>query len=187
MERKIILNGKEIPYYIRLSARAKRVSLTVGGDGKLVAVLPKRANEIIAKKFIKEKQAWVLKHVCERERLFQILLPDHTKKEYEILKQYAHRFVVERINKIKENYNFSFNSINIKNNKSQWGSCSKAGNLSFTYKIIFLPEKMAEYIIVHELCHLEEFNHSKRFWMLVGDISPNYEIYEQRLKKYFLV
>ena len=67
-----------------------------------------------------------------------------------------------------------FNKINIKNQKTRWGSCSKKGNLNFNYKIALLPQHLADYIIVHELCHLGEFNHSRSFWNLVAKVFPEY-------------
>ena len=72
-------------------------------------------------------------------------------------------------------YNLKYNKIVIRNQKTRWGSCSKRGNLNFNYKIALLPEKMADYIIVHELCHLAEFNHSKNFWNLVAMQIPDYK------------
>ena len=66
------------------------------------------------------------------------------------------------------------NKINIKNQKTRWGSCTKSKNLNLNYKIIFLPKKHQDYIIVHEMCHLKEFNHSHKFWSLVSKTLPDY-------------
>lgn len=63
----------------------------------------------------------------------------------------------------------------IRNQRTRWGSCSKQGNLNFNYKIALLPERLADYIIVHELCHLGEFNHAKAFWDLVAMAIPDHE------------
>ena len=87
---------------------------------------------------------------------------------------------VEYFNKI---YNFSFNKILIKNQKTRWGSCSNKGNLNFNYKILFLPEALRDYIIVHELCHLKEFNHSKNFWKLISRAIPDYSEIKNELRK----
>jgi len=75
------------------------------------------------------------------------------------------------------------NRIAIRNTKSRWGSCSTKGNLNFNYRIVFLPPKLADYLIVHELCHLKEFNHSKRFWDLVARAVPDYKKLQKELKK----
>ena len=79
-------------------------------------------------------------------------------------------------------YGFTFGRVTIKNHKSRWGSCSKKGNLNFNYKIALLPSELADYIIVHELCHLGEFNHSSRFWALVAKAIPNHRVLRARLR-----
>jgi len=78
-------------------------------------------------------------------------------------------------------YQFPVNKITVRNQKTRWGSCSKKGNLNFNYKIALLPQSLSDYIIVHELCHLKEFNHSKNFWNLVAKTIPNYK----HIKKQF--
>ncbi len=80
----------------------------------------------------------------------------------------------ERIKYFNKKYGFHYNKINVKNQKTRWGSCSKKRNLNFNYKILFLPEKARDYIIVHELCHLRELNHSRNFWGLVAKIFPEW-------------
>jgi predicted metal-dependent hydrolase len=70
----------------------------------------------------------------------------------------------------------------IKNMKSRWGSCSSKGNLNFHYRVAFLPEELLDYVIVHELCHLKLFNHSKAFWNLVAEKSPNYSQLRKQLQ-----
>jgi predicted metal-dependent hydrolase len=91
-------------------------------------------------------------------------------KYKEQARELAHR-KVEEYSKI---YNLKYNKIAIRNQKTRWGSCSKSGNLNFSYKIALLPENLANYIIVHEVCHLGEFNHSKNFWDLVAQTTPDY-------------
>ncbi len=97
-------------------------------------------------------------------------------------KETARKLVEEKIEKWNVVYNFKYNRIAIRNQRTRWGSCSKKGNLNFNYKIALLPEKLAEYIIIHELCHLGEFNHSKRFWALVARVVPDYKECRKALK-----
>jgi len=80
-------------------------------------------------------------------------------------------------------YNFKINHIAIKDQTSRWGSCSSKGNLNFNYKIIYLRPALADYLIVHELCHLGELNHSKRFWELVFKTSPDYVKINKELRR----
>lgn len=79
-------------------------------------------------------------------------------------------------------YKLQHKRISIKNQATRWGSCSRTGNLNFHYKIALLPLELTNYIIVHELCHLQEFNHSKKFWGLVAQAVPNYSELRKKLR-----
>lgn len=95
----------------------------------------------------------------------------------------AGRFVESRINYFNKFYNFEINRVTIRNQSTRWGSCSSKGNLNFNYKIIYLRPKLADYLIVHELCHLKELNHSKRFWTLVEKTIPDYVKINKELRR----
>lgn len=75
-------------------------------------------------------------------------------------------------------------SINFKYNHSNWGSCSRSGNINFSTRLLFAPDDVIDYVIIHELSHLVEMNHSPRFWEVVKNVMPNYEEKEQWLKKH---
>jgi len=104
------------------------------------------------------------------------------KKDYLKFKEQALVLAQERLTYFNQFYGFKFNRVSIKNQKTRWGSCSKKGNLNFHYKIALLPERVADYIIVHELCHLKEFNHSQNFWNLVAQSFPDYLSLRNQLK-----
>jgi predicted metal-dependent hydrolase len=109
-------------------------------------------------------------------------LRSRSRRQYLQYKELARALVIERIKHYNSFYQFKVGRISIKNQKSRWGSCSKKGNLNFNYKIIFLPKEVADYVVVHELCHLGQFNHSKEFWKLVARTLPNYELLRKKLK-----
>lgn len=75
-----------------------------------------------------------------------------------------------------------FGRIAVRDQKSRWGSCSSKGNLNFNWKLIMAPEEVLRYVVIHELCHLIEFNHSERFWKLVSAQMPEYEVWKKWLK-----
>lgn len=104
-------------------------------------------------------------------------------KHYLAHKEVARRFVHERVAAFARTHGFAYKRIAIRNTKRTWASCSELGNLNFHYKIIFLPEHLANYIIVHELCHLRELNHSKRFWAHVAAIIPDHKECRKALRK----
>lgn len=90
------------------------------------------------------------------------------RREYLQNKEQARKLVHQKIEYFNNFYGYEFNRISIKNQKTRWGSCSSKRNLNFNYRILFLPEDLCDYVIVHELCHLKELNHSSNFWKLVS-------------------
>lgn len=104
-------------------------------------------------------------------------------KHYTEHKEAARALVVERLQQYNQHYNFTWNRVAIRNTKRSWGSCSSLKNLNFSYKLLFLPEDLCDYIVVHELCHLQELNHGPRFWLLVAETIPDYKERIQKLKQ----
>ncbi len=105
-------------------------------------------------------------------------------KDYRENKEAARGRALARLSHFNQFYNLKVGKVFIRNQKSRWGSCSSKGNLNFNYKIAMLPSELSDYIIVHELCHLAQMNHSKNFWSLVEQQIPNYKNLRAELKKY---
>ena len=103
-------------------------------------------------------------------------------RHYLRYKEAARELVKERLAYFNQFYGFSLQRLAIRNQRTRWGSCSKKGNLNFNYRILFLPPALADYLIVHELCHLKEFNHSARFWALVQQMIPEYKTTRRALR-----
>jgi predicted metal-dependent hydrolase len=163
-----------IKYKVRKSARAKRMRIAVYCDGDVVVTVPKNFDLGLMDKFLAEKKDWILKKVREFLSSPLRFIKRRSKSDYKKYENEAMALVVKRINYLNQNLNLKYNKINIKDQKTRWGSCSKKGNLNFNYKILFLSAEIRDYIIVHELCHLKEFNHSKIFWNLVRSVIPDY-------------
>lgn len=106
-----------------------------------------------------------------------------SKLDFDLYKKKALELVTSRLEFFNTTYNFKYNSVRIKNTTSRWGSCSSKGNLNFNYRIVLIDAKLADYIVVHELCHLGEFNHSEKFWGLVQKTIPDYIHIREELKK----
>jgi len=84
----------------------------------------------------------------------------------------------------KKHFDFELNNVSLKYNKSNWGSCSSKKNINLSSRLLLVPKKVREYIIIHELAHLKEMNHSKRFWDLVESACADFKIYEKWLNEY---
>ena len=96
-------------------------------------------------------------------------------KHYVAHKSAARELVLERLQHFNQHYGLTWNRVAIRNQKRCWGICSSKKNLNFSYKLLWLPPHLRDYIIVHELCHLVEMNHGKNFWQLVAEQVPDYK------------
>lgn len=182
MTRKIFLHNQEIEYKLRKSRRAKRMRIAVYGDTNVVVTLPYGLKENLAEKFLSAKAAWLLDKIFYFKKYGKLAFIKGDQREYLNNKQAALNLARVRINYFNKIYKLKFNKITVKRQKTRWGSCSSKGNLNYNYKILFLPDYIADYIIAHELCHLQEFNHSRKFWRLVAQTVPDYLEIKKKLK-----
>ena len=110
-----------------------------------------------------------------------------SRKLYETNKEMARKLIKERIAHFMDHYgarhDISVGRIAIRNQKSRWGSCSKKGNLNFNYKLAFMPPAVRDYVVVHEICHIKEFNHGRGFWALVAETMPDWKEQRKRLRQ----
>jgi predicted metal-dependent hydrolase len=98
------------------------------------------------------------------------------------LRHKAKIYIPKRVRELSKLTGFNYSKITIRSQKTRWGSCSANGRLAFNYKLIKFREKVVNYVIIHELCHLKELNHSKKFWKLVERFCPDYKNLKRELK-----
>ena len=96
-------------------------------------------------------------------------------KHYSAHKELARTLIMQKLSQWNAQYQFTYKRVAIRNTRRNWGSCTSLKNLNFNYRILFLPEHLQDYIIVHELCHLQELHHRQPFWDLVALQIPEYE------------
>ena len=156
--------------------------VTVYCDGNVVVTAPEGSGLGVVERFIADKKRWILKKIEQFKSACIVPVCKGSIEEYKKHKAGALKLVTERIDHFSRVYGFSLNRVSIRNQKTRWGSCSSRGNININYKILFLPKEMQDYIIVHELCHLKEMNHSKRFWDLVSQTFPNYRELRKQLR-----
>ena len=165
----------DISYTIRKSRRAKHLRLVVHCDGRVVVTVPRGVRQSIVERFISEKKQWVLKKLHFFENVDNRGGRVFSNKDYQKYKEEARQLVHDRIDFYNKEYGFKFNRISIKNQRTLWGSCSAKSNININYKVLFLPKELQDYLIVHEMCHLKELNHSSKFWNLVQKTVPDYK------------
>lgn len=176
-------------YEIRDSARAKTIRITVHPDGRVVVTKPLRASAQAAHRLVAKHKDWILgqlKRVERRGPQKELPTPRKNSSAYKAAREKARAIAHESLNALNSVYKFTYGTVSIRDQKTRWGSCSASGNLSFNYRIAYLPSELVEYLIAHELCHLKEHNHSERFWTLVAHTIPDYKARRKELHTYAL-
>ena len=173
------MNG-EIDYYLIRSDRTT-CQIQVKADGSVLVRAPRRMRVQDIDRFVLEKADWIeraQKRVADaRERAGSCEpLTDGDIKE---LADKALRRIPPRVAYFAEIMGVEYGRITIRNQKTRWGSCSGKSNLNFNCLLMLAPDEVVDYVIVHELCHLKEMNHSPAFWNEVERVLPDYR--ERRL------
>lgn len=181
----MIFNGFEV----KESVRARSARITVHPDGRVVVTKPKRVSEAQIQKFVESHRDWIerrQKSFLRRGAPVALPMPRRNSKAYKELRARARALARERLEYFNTFYNFSYTTISIRDQKTRWGSCSKAGSLSFNLRIALLPSELTDYVVVHELCHTKEHNHSEKFWAQVERTLPNWKLLRKKLHTYSL-
>jgi predicted metal-dependent hydrolase len=170
-------------YQLREHPRARRINVTVRRDGTVWVTKPRRVSVREADRFVEKCGEWIERAQKKFAKLSKTSRIESSKKEYESYKEKARDEVARRISYFNSFYRVPFSKIAIRNQRTRWGSCSRTGTLSFNYRIVFLPDHLVDYVVVHELCHMREMNHSKRFWALVARTIPDHAKCRRELRK----
>lgn len=169
---------------VRRSKR-KSAAIKITADMQIVVFVPLYVSDNEIEKMVISKSKWIDEHMLkvqstidERGKLEKI-----TFEQVKELANQAVEYIPKRVKYYAEKENFVYNKITIKNLVSRWGSCSTKGNLNFNCLLMLTPDYVIDYVVVHELCHLREMNHSEKFWAEVEKIMPDYQRAELWLKQ----
>ena len=173
------------PYFLKRNARSRHIRVSVLAGGAVKVTAPKRVSSSVINSFLLSKKDWLFSKVEYFKKIPEQKFSAADERRYFVEnKQKAKVFAEKKVGEWNKRYNFTFNRISIRNSRSRWGSCSSKGTLCFNYKIVFLPEHLANYLVVHELCHLKERNHGKNFWSLVAETIPDYLLCRKGLREF---
>jgi len=167
-----------VPYQIIKSDR-KTIAIQIKPDGQVVVRCPKRMRIEEARRFVESKAVWIEKHLAKRPPQD---VAKYTPKEIEQLREQARKIVTERVRYYAPIIGVTYGQIAIRTQHTRWGSCSSKGNLNFNCLLALVPPEVLDYVVVHELCHRKELNHSDRFWREVERILFDYKIQRKWLK-----
>lgn len=175
MNKTIKLNDLTLKLKIINRRFSKRISFSLKSKDTIVVNKPSYVPERLAIFYIKKEAKYIISKI---NSISEIKI-----SSYKDSKEEARILIKQRLNHFNQIYKYNYNQVRIKNQLSLWGSCSKAGNLNFNYRLLFLKAELRDYVIVHELCHLKELNHSAKFWQLVQVAMPNFKELRRELKK----
>lgn len=170
-----------------IKSNRKTIAIEVRTDLRVIVRAPKRASNREIMKFVEQKQDWIAKHLAQMQirykevwrRKEELFTDDDIRK----MKDEAKKIIPDRVKYYADIMGVTFGKITIKNQKTRWGSCSSKGNLNFNCMLMLTPERVRDYVVIHELCHLRQMNHSKLFWAEVEKVMPDYKVYRQWLSQ----
>ncbi len=174
----ILNNFHGIPVEIIRSSR-RTLSVSVKADGHLLVRAPRRMPEMQIRLFLEEKKDWILKRAQKAQERSRYLEdhPENVLSDADIQKlaDQAMQVIPAKVRHYAPLVGVTYGRITIRNQKTRWGSCSSKGNLNFNCLLMLAPEEVQDYVVVHELCHRKEMNHSARFWKEVEKVLPDYK------------
>ena len=159
----------------------KTLSLQVTRLGEVVVKAPRRIAKTRIEAFATAHTDWIEKKLCEVKRRLE-KYPEPSENEYRELISLAKSTIPSRVEYFAKIMGIDYGRITITSAQKRFGSCSSSGNISFTYRLMLYPEAAREYVVVHELAHRREMNHSKRFYAIIEAVMPDYR-YRKRLLK----
>jgi len=172
----ILNNYLRMEYRLERSMR-KTISMRFKNK-ELIVKAPFFVTKWTIEDFVAKNTDWIER---QQTRQKESILDPEKVEEY---KRQAKAYIVPKVEEYALKFGFDYNKIRITSAITRWGSCSSKRNLNFSYRLILAPKEAVDYVIVHELCHLRQMNHSKKFWDEVGKIMPNYKLQEKWLKQH---
>lgn len=179
----------DIPDYRIIRTRRKTIGLEISPDLQITVRTPYHLSDVRIREFVESKQTWILKHLAimqDRQAHDPIPAGVISDKELRHMTKEARIIIPERVKYFAKIIGVTYGQITIRHQKTRWGSCSSSGNLNFNCMLMATSPELIDYVVVHELCHRKQLNHSPLFWKEVEEILPDYRNLRSRLREYRL-
>lgn len=179
----------DIPHYRIIRTRRKTIGLEISPDLQITVRAPYHLSDVRIREFVESKQTWILKHLAimqDRQAHDPIPAGVISDKELRHMTEEARIIIPERVKYFAKIIGVTYGQITIRHQKTRWGSCSSSGNLNFNCMLMATSPELIDYVVVHELCHRKQMNHSPLFWKEVEEILPDYRNLRSRLREYRL-
>ena len=165
--------------YTLIRSDRKTISIRITPEGSVEVRAPKRMPESSIRAFVISKEDWIRKHLQNKQPQLKL-----SSQEVRALADQALKTIPARVAHYAPLVGVTYGRITIRNQKTRWGSCSAKGNLNFNCLLMLTPPEIQDYVVIHELCHRKEMNHSPRFWAEVARLCPDYKAHRQWLKQH---
>ena len=176
--------GREVIKVIRSNRRTISLEITPAGD--VLVRAPRQMSEMEIRGFVESKSSWLTKHLRKQEEDRDSLQAEglFTEQQIERLLKLAKQVIPEKVAYYARLMGVTYGRVSIRKQKTRWGSCSREGNLNFNCLLMMAPPEVLDYVVVHELSHRLEMNHSARFWAQVEKVIPDYRKPRKWLKEH---
>lgn len=168
-------------YTLTRSTR-KTVSLQIKG-GQLIVRVPNRMSQQDIQRFLSSHSAWIEKHMAAVASSQHAAGPKLSAEELQALARQAAAYIPDRVAYYAPLIGVNYGKITIRAQKTRWGSCSAQGNLNFNCLLMLAPPEVIDSVVVHELCHRRQMNHSNAFYQEIDKVFPDYRRYHGWLKQ----
>lgn len=177
----MILNDKEFgEVVVRKSPLSKGVRFSVSTSGRLTMSVPTYTSDFLAKRFLNRNREIIREKLPLKDPNEQ-RARDYQKK---VLMKKAKEYLPYRLEYLAKLYGYKYDKCRLSHANTRWGSCSSQKTISLNIGLMNVPEVLRDYVILHELAHLNHMDHSKEFWNEVGSHDKNYKMHEKKLKMF---
>ncbi|MDD2972084.1 MAG: M48 family metallopeptidase [Lachnospiraceae bacterium] len=180
----------KIPCTVKQSRR-RSYGLEIDENGAVILKIPLQASESFIDSFLRDKEKWITekyekqlrrKNELEEWKKRLACTPGQAAALTKRYRNAAKKYIPERVAHYQMQMGGTYERVIIRDQKTRWGSCSSGGTLSFSWRLMLAPPMVLDYVVIHELAHLQEMNHSKAFWDVVESVMPEYRIHRKWLR-----
>ncbi|MGN0471888.1 MAG: M48 family metallopeptidase [Lachnospiraceae bacterium] len=198
-DREIRYGNTVIPYRLIRSKRGS-YSIQISVEKGVIVRSPMRTSELFLQRMLDEKENWIRRKyeevcACRERMLHSVYTPEEQEELKKIYVRAAKDYFPKRVwyyvnqitwdpDELLPETGLPYRTISIRDQKTRWGSCSGRGTLSFNWRLMLVPPRVLDYVVVHELCHIKHMNHSPEFWKQVESVMPDYQERRRWLKEH---